>query len=169
MNTFKVGDTVRCFQDFAYDAAGSVSIVGKIDQEFFNKYERFYVKEQPKVKENPKKSKGINQKIKEWEELSTTYYQDLTEIVYRFLKDDIGFIVNKIDDKYCFLSEHECLELPEKLPKNYNNTIFSDFWILKGTIEQFDIRKAEEDRIEKIRIQALDKLTDEEKDVLGLI
>ena len=180
MNTFKVGDTVRCFQDFAYDVEGSVSVVGQIDKDFFNKFERFYVKEQPKVakskRTSAKRKHEENEKRIAWEELTRTYYQNLLDFVFRFSKEEIpGFYISRETDTeremfvYCFVSEFASYVLPEELPSEYSSLVFQNYYFIKGKLERFDLQKSEKERVEKIRSQALGKLTDEEKEILGLI
>ena len=109
----------------------------------------------------------------EWAEFSKTYYQRLMDHVFYFMKhgSELGYLVHSNENSFEFINQtwwKEIRILPKTLPTEFDYEIIDvmgHFDAVKGGRES---KIAESQRLATVREEAIAKLTDEERKVLGL-
>lgn len=109
----------------------------------------------------------------EWAEFSKTYYQRLADHIYYFMKhgSELGYLVNSNENSFEFINQtwwKEIRILPKTLPTEFDYEIIDVMGHVEAVKEVRESKIAESERKLAIKEAAIAKLSEEEKQVLGL-
>ncbi len=109
-----------------------------------------------------------------WTQFGATYHERMMAAMWRFMTTPSYFSVARKDEGskvYVFLSnvgfESEN-ELPVHLPQHYDWELISALEQVERDLERYDEQQREQERLAKVRRDALAKLSSEELSVLGI-